>query len=138
VADMTPAEWSTVIDTNLTGVFYACHAALPFLRARGGYIINISSLAGTNPFAGGGAYCASKAGLNAFTEVLMQEIRHDDIRVTTIAPGSVDTAFSGHEGKGAGWKIAPSDIGAIVLDVLASDPRSLASRIEVRPSKPKK
>ena len=83
VADMTPEQWSEVIDTNLTGVFYACHAAIPRMRLRGGgFIINISSLAGKNPFAGGAAYCASKAGLSAFSEALMQEARYDDIRVS--------------------------------------------------------
>ena len=108
VADMTPAQWSEVIDTNLTGVFNACHAALPHLRRRGGgFIINISSLAGKNPFADGAAYCASKAGLNAFSEALMQEVRYDNIRVSYVMPGSVATGFSsGDEAKGADWKIA--------------------------------
>ena len=140
VAEMTPAQWAEVIDTNLTGVFNVCSAAIPQLRARGGgYIINISSLAGKNPFVGGAAYCASKAGLNAFSEVLMQEVRHENIKVTTIAPGSVATAFSsGDEKKGADWKIAPSDVAGVVLGLLRMEPRSLASYIELRPSKPPK
>ena len=106
---MTPEQWSEVIDTNLTGVFNACHVALPHMRRRGGgFIINISSLAGKNPFAQGAAYCASKAGLNAFSEALMQEVRYDNIRVSYVLPGSVATAFSsGDETKGADWKIAP-------------------------------
>jgi NAD(P)-dependent dehydrogenase (short-subunit alcohol dehydrogenase family) len=140
VADMTPEQWSDVIDTNLTGVFYACHAALPHLRSRGGgYIVNISSLAGKNAFVGAAAYCASKSGLNAFSEALMQEVRYDNIRVTYVMPGSVATGFSGgDEQKGADWKISGADVAEVVLNLLRSDPRSLASRVEVRPSKPKK
>ena len=104
---MTPAQWSEIIDTNLTGVFNACHAAIPHLRRRGGgSIINISSLSGTNPFAHGAAYCASKAGLNAFSESLMQELRYDDIRVSYVMPGSVATEFAqGDPAKGADWKV---------------------------------
>src|SRR2546426_2588112 len=95
VADMTPAQWSDIIDTNLTGIFNACHAAIPHLRRRGGgSIINISSLSGTNPFVKGAAYCASKAGVNAFSEAMMQELRYDNIRVSYIAPGSVATGFA--------------------------------------------
>jgi len=137
---MTPAQWSEVIDTNVTGVFNVCHAALPLLRQRGGgYIFNISSLAGKNPFVGAGAYCASKAALNQFSEVLNQEIRHDNIKVTTIAPGSVATAFAGgDEARGADWKIATSDIGDLVIDLLELDTRTLPSYIELRPSKPPK
>ena len=96
IADMTPEQWSEVIDTNLTGVFNVCHASIPHLRARGGgFIINISSLAGKNAFVGAGAYCASKSGLNAFSEALMQEVRYDNIRVSYVMPGSVATGFSG-------------------------------------------
>jgi NAD(P)-dependent dehydrogenase (short-subunit alcohol dehydrogenase family) len=140
VADMTPTQWSDVIETNLTGVFNMCHAALPHLRNRGGgYIINISSLAGKNPFAGAAAYCASKSGLNAFSEALMQEVRYENIRVTYIMPGSVATGFSGgNESKGSDWKVASEDVGEVVIDVVTSHPRSLQSRIELRPSKPKK
>jgi 3-oxoacyl-[acyl-carrier protein] reductase len=139
VADMTPGQWSETIETNLTGVYNFCHAAIPHLRLRGGgYIINISSLAGTNAFAGAAAYCASKAGLNAFSEALMQEVRHENIRVSYIMPGSVATAFSGDERKGAEWKIAASDIGEVVVDLLHMHPRSLPSRVEIRPSRPVK
>ena len=139
VAAMTPDEWGAVMDTNLTGVFNACHASLPHLRRRGGgYIINISSLAGKNPFAGAAAYCASKAGLNAFSEALMQEVRHDDIRVSYVMPGSVSTAFAGTQTTGADWKIAADDVAEVVIDLLSLSPRSLASRVELRPSKPKK
>ena len=139
-ADMTPEQWSTVIDTNLTGVFYACHAALPHLRRRGGgFIVNISSLAGKNAFAGGAAYCASKSGLNAFSEALMQEVRFDNIRVTYVMPGSVATGFAGNdEDSGSDWKIAPDEVADVVLNLLRHSPRSLPSRVELRPSKPKK
>jgi 3-oxoacyl-[acyl-carrier protein] reductase len=140
VADMTPAQWSDVIDTNLTGVFNATHAALPHLRRRGGgFIINISSLAGKNPFADGAAYCASKSGLNAFSEALMQELRYENIRVSYVLPGSVATAFSsGDEAKGADWKIAPEEVADIVVNLLRHNTRSLPSRVELRPSKPRK
>ncbi len=139
-ADMSPAEWQSIIDTNLTGVFYYCHAAIPHLRRRGGgWIVNISSLAGKNPFTGGTAYCASKAGLNAFSEALMQEVRYDNIRVTYVMPGSVATGFGGRGEPGkADWKIQPEDVGQVVLDLLTMPARSLPSRVELRPSKPQK
>jgi 3-oxoacyl-[acyl-carrier protein] reductase len=139
-AEMTPEQWSDVIGTNLTGVFHACRAAIPHLRDRGGgRIVNISSLAGTNPFAGGAAYCASKSGLNAFSEALMQELRYDNIRVSYVLPGSVATGFSNNdETTGADWKIAADDVAEVVRDLLKQDPRSLTSRVELRPSKPKK
>jgi len=140
VAAMTPEQWSEVIDTNLTGVFNATHAALPHMQRRGGgFIINVSSLAGKNPFADGAAYCASKAGVNAFSEALMQEVRYDNIRVSYVLPGSVSTAFSsGDAAKGADWKIAPEDVADVVVNLLRHDPRSLPSRVELRPSKPRK
>jgi 3-oxoacyl-[acyl-carrier protein] reductase len=140
VADMTPAQWSEVIDTNLTGVFNVCHAAIPHLRRRGGgFIINISSLAGKNAFPAAAAYCASKSGLNAFSEALMQELRYDDIRVSYVMPGSVATAFSGgDEQRGADWKIGAEDVAEVVMDLLHHDRRSLPSRVELRPSKPRK
>jgi 3-oxoacyl-[acyl-carrier protein] reductase len=138
VAAMTPQQWAEVIETNLTGVFNVCHAAVPLLRQRdGGYIINISSLAGTNVVPGGTAYCASKAGLNAFSEVLNQEVRQDNIRVSYLMPGSVATGFSGSDqAKGADWKISPDDIAAMVIALLTTDTRTLASRVEMRPSRP--
>jgi 3-oxoacyl-[acyl-carrier protein] reductase len=138
VAEMSLEDWRAVFDTNLHGVFYACRAALPHLRRRGGgWVVNISSLAGSNPFVGGAAYCASKAGLNAFSEALMQEVRHDGIRVSCIAPGSVATGFSGRGGEGAAdWKIQPDDVAQVVLDLLLMPARSLPSRIELRPSRP--
>jgi len=140
VAEQTPEQWRTVIDTNLTGVFNCCHAAIPHLRARGGgWIINVSSLAGKNPFAGGASYCASKSGLNAFSEALMQEVRYDGIRVSYVLPGSVHTDFGGtDQGTGSDWKLAPDDVAQVVLDLVAHDSRSLPSRVEIRPSKPRK
>jgi NADP-dependent 3-hydroxy acid dehydrogenase YdfG len=139
-ADMSAEEWQSMIDTNLTGVFHYCRAAIPQLRRRGGgWIVNISSLAGRNPFVGGAAYCASKAGLNAFSEALMQEVRYDNIRVTYIMPGSVATGFGGRGApEQADWKVQPEDVGQVVLDLLAMPPRSLPSRVELRPSKPQK
>ena len=139
IADMPHEEWDRIIGTNLTGVFNCCKAAIPHLRTRGGgWIVNISSLASTNPFPGGAAYCASKAGLNAFSEALMQELRYDNIRVTTVLPGSVATGFSGREpGSGADWKLLPEDVAQAIVDLLDHPARSLPSRIEVRPSRPK-
>ncbi len=112
VADMSVEEWHTVIDTNLTGVFFCCHAAIPHLRKRGGgWIINISSLAGKNAFVDGAAYCASKAALNQFSEALMQEVRHDGIRVSYVMPGSVSTEFGGRGARKATgrsrWRTSP-------------------------------
>ena len=140
VAEMTPGQWAEIIDTNLTGVFNACHVAIPYLRRRGGgSIVNISSLSGTNPFARGAAYCASKAGLNAFSESLMQELRYDDIRVSYVMPGSVATEFAqGDASKGAEWKVAPDEVADVVLSLLRHPARSLPSRVEIRPTKPAK
>jgi len=138
VAAMTGDEWHQVIETNLTGVFQCCRAVIPHLKSRGGgWIINVSSLAADNPFAGGAAYCASKAGLNAFGAALMQEVRHDGIRVSTIQPGSVRTAFSrAGDGPGMDWKLAPEDVAEVVVDLLHHPARSLPSRVELRPSRP--
>ncbi len=137
VAELTIEEWDRVQETNVSGVFYCSHAAIPQLKERGGgWIINIGSLAGKNAFPGGAAYNASKFGLIGFSEALMQEVRHDGIRVSYIMPGSVATpGFSSGE---ADWKIQPEDIGKIVLDLLATPDRTLPSRVEVRPSRPPK
>jgi len=138
VAEMQPETWDAVIGTNLGGVFYCTHAAMPHLQAAaGGWVINIGSLAGKNAFPRGAAYNASKFGLIGFTEALMQEVRYDDVRVTCIMPGSVATGFNGRSPEeGADWRIAPGDVAQVVLDVLSCPARSLASRIELRPSKP--
>jgi 3-oxoacyl-[acyl-carrier protein] reductase len=140
VADMPLDAWRQVIDTNLSGVFYCTRAAIPEMKRRGaGFIINISSLAGKNAFTGGAAYCASKAGLNAFSEALMQEVRHDNIRVSYVMPGSVSTGFGDHGSSGeADWKLTPEDVARVVVDLIAHDPRSLPSRVELRPSRPRK
>jgi 3-oxoacyl-[acyl-carrier protein] reductase len=137
-ADLTIEDWSRVIDTNLSGVFYCCHAALPSLRSRGsGYIINISSLAGKNAFAGGAAYNASKFGLNGFSEAMMLDHRFDGVRVSYIMPGSVNTDF-GLGKKDTSWMIDPPDVADIVMMLLRMPPRTLVSRVEVRPTKPGK
>ena len=136
VEELTVEEWDRLQGTNLDGVFYCTHAAIPRLKERGGgWIINIGSLAGKNAFPGGAAYNTSKFGLIGFSEALMQEVRHDGIRVSYIMPGSVAT--SGFSGDGD-WKIQPEDIGRIVLDLLATPDRTLPSRVEVRPSRPPK
>jgi 3-oxoacyl-[acyl-carrier protein] reductase len=137
-AVMTGDQWRETIETNLNGVFYCTHAAIPHLRARGGgWIINISSLASQHPFAGGAAYSATKAGLNAFGEALMQEVRHDGIRVSTVCPGSVQTGFAGSDaGAATDWKLAPEDVARVVLDLVAHPGRSLPSRVDIRPSRP--
>jgi NAD(P)-dependent dehydrogenase (short-subunit alcohol dehydrogenase family) len=138
VADMSIDEWHEVIETNLSGPFYCSRAAIPEMRRRGGgWIINISSLAGKNAFAGAAAYCASKSGLNAFSEALMQEVRHDNIRVSYIMPGSVSTSFGDRGVGGEGdWKLAPEDVARAVVNLIEHDSRSLPSRIELRPSRP--
>ena len=137
VADLTVDEWRTTIETNLSGAFYCSHAALSrFRKSGGGYIINVSSLAGKNPFAGGAAYNASKFGLNGFSEAMMLDHRYDDVRVSYIMPGSVNTDFG--SGSGADWKIAPEDIAEIVVMLLRMPARTLVSRVEVRPGKPRK
>jgi 3-oxoacyl-[acyl-carrier protein] reductase len=138
ILEMTREDWHKTLDVNLTGVFYCCRHALPLLMKSGaGYIIQISSLAGVNAFAGGSAYNASKFGLNGFSEAIMQDLRYENIRVSYIMPGSVDTEF-GSSGTGAEWKIAPADIAEVVIDLLRTPGRTLTSRVEMRPSKPKK
>jgi 3-oxoacyl-[acyl-carrier protein] reductase len=141
VDQLTVEEWALVVETNLSGVFYCCREAIPLMRKRGGgYIFNISSLAGVNPFAGGSAYNASKFGLNGFSEALMQDVRHDGIRVSYIMPGSVATDFAAAPGTKARetWKLTPEDIAKAVVDLYRFPSRSLASRIELRPSRPPK
>jgi len=137
VADMDPDDWRSVIETNLNGVFYCCREAIPQMRRRGGgYIFNISSLAGKNPIANGAAYNASKFGLNGFSEALMMEVRYDGIRVSYLMPGSVATEF----GRGArdkmDWALRPEDVAEVVLDLLRAPARALYSRVELRPSRP--
>jgi NAD(P)-dependent dehydrogenase (short-subunit alcohol dehydrogenase family) len=140
VESMSVEDFRAVLETNVFGVFYCCHEAIPLMKQRGGgYIINISSLAGANPHAEMAAYNASKFGLNGFSEALMQEVRHDGIKVSYIMPGSVNTAFGGEEPSDEkSWQLQPHDIAQVVIDLLAYPDRALPSRIEIRPSRPPK
>ena len=140
VESMSPEDFRAVLETNVFGVFYCCHEAIPLMRQRGGgYIINISSLAGTNAHAEMAAYNASKFGLNGFSEALMQEVRHDGIKVSYIMPGSVNTEFGGDEPSDQkSWQLQPEDIARVVIDLLQYPGRALPSRIEIRPSRPPK
>ena len=133
-------DFRAVIETNLCGVFYCCHEAIPLMKKRGGgYIINLSSLAGANPHARMAAYNASKFGLNGFSEALMQEVRHDGIKVSYIMPGSVNTEFGGDEPSAEkSWQLQPNDVAQVVMDLLRYPDRALPSRVEIRPSKPPK
>jgi NAD(P)-dependent dehydrogenase (short-subunit alcohol dehydrogenase family) len=138
VSELSFNDWRQTLDTNLSGVFYCCHEAIPRLRHRGGgAIINVSSLAGRNAFAGGAAYNASKFGLNGFSEALMLDHRYDKIRVSYVMPGSVDTEFGGR-GSTASWKMAPEDVADAVLMILKMPERTTISRVEMRPSMPPK
>lgn len=138
VGELTIEDWRRTLDINLSGVFYCCREAVPRLRhSGGGAIVNVSSLAGRNPFAGGAAYNASKFGLNGFSEALMLDHRRDRIRVTYVMPGSVDTEFSPRSER-ASWKIAPEDVAEAVVLALRMPERTTISRIEMRPSIPPK
>ena len=138
VAEMSVETWDAVIGTNLDGLFYCTHAALPHLKRAGeSWVINIGSLAGKNAFPNGAADNASKFGLIGFSEALMQEVRYDGVRVSYIMPGSVATEFSHPSGSTDGdWRVQPEDIAQIVMDLLAMPARTLPSRVEVRPSRP--
>ncbi len=136
---LTEQDWKNTIDTNLTGVFYSVKASLEALKQSKGYIITIASLAGTNFFENGAAYNASKFGLVGFTQAVMLDVRKHGIKVTTIMPGSVATHFNNHiPNEADAWKIQPEDIGQLVADILKMNPRTLPSKIEVRPSMPGK
>ncbi len=139
IENMTPELWKETIDTNLTGVYNSVKASLEFLKKSKGYIITIASLAGANFFENGSAYNASKFGVVGFSQAIMLDLRPHDIKVTTIMPGSVATNFNNHEvtDKDA-WKIQPEDIGDIVVNLLNIHPRTLPSKVEVRPAKPAK
>jgi len=139
VDQLTPEEWTATIETNLSAVFYCSREAIPLMRSRGGgYIFNVSSLAAVNTFPGGSAYNASKFGLNGLTEAMMQDIRYDGIRVSTIMPGSVATDFGADPGtkQKETWKLSAEDIAKAVVDLYNFPRGSLASRIELRPSQP--
>ena len=139
VSEMSLDDWHAVIETNVNGVFYCTRAAIPQMKRRGGgYIFNVSSLAGRNTFPGAAAYCASKHAVNGFSEVLFQEVREDGIRVTYLMPGSVATDFGhGSAAKGA-WALQPEDVGEMVVDLLRTNPRAMHSRVEMRPARPQK
>lgn len=137
IETMTPEQWQQTIDINLTGVFNTIKAGVEALKKSKGYFITVSSLAGTNFFAAGAAYNASKFGLTGFTQAVMLDLRQYGIKVSTIMPGSVATYFNGNEpSEKDAWKIQPEDIGQIVLDLLQMNPRTLPSKIEVRPTTP--
>lgn len=135
IEDLTPQQWQQTIDVNLTGVFNSIKASIEGLKQSQGYFITIASLAGTNFFAKGAAYNASKFGLVGFTQAVMLDLRNYGIKTTTIMPGSVSTHFNGNEpSEKDAWKIQPEDIGQMVVDLLKIHPRTLPSKIEVRPS----
>ena len=140
VGDMTIEDWHRNINLNLNAPFYCSREALGRFRKRGGgFIVNISSLAGKNAFSGGAGYNASKFGLNGFSEALMLDHRHDNVRVSYIMPGSVATEFSGGSPNRAGdksWMIAPEDVAEAVAMVLSMPSRTMVSRVEMRPSRP--
>ena len=139
IDNMTEEDWKDTINTNLTGVFNSVKASVEALKKSKGYIITIASLAGTNFFENGAAYNASKFGLVGFTQAIMLDLRKYGIKVSTIMPGSVATHFNNHSpGDADAWKIQPEDIGQIVINILSMDPRTLPSKIEVRPSMPVK
>jgi NAD(P)-dependent dehydrogenase (short-subunit alcohol dehydrogenase family) len=139
IEDLTPEIWKQTIDTNLTGVFNSVKASLPEIKKSKGYIITIGSLAGINFFENGSAYNASKFGIVGFSQAIMLDLRKHDIKVTTIMPGSVATNFNDHDVTDKdSWKIQPEDIGEMVVNLLNMHPRTLPSKVEVRPLKPVK
>lgn len=140
VEDTTPDDFEWVLQTNLFGTFYACHHTIPLMRERGGgHIINISSLAGQNAHPKMSAYNASKFAVNGFTEAMMQEVRQDNIKVSLICPGSVNTEFAdGEVSKENAWQIQPEDIAEVVAELLNQKSNVLSSKVEIRPSKPPK
>lgn len=139
IDQLTDEQWHDTINTNLTGVFHSVKASMDALKETSGYIMTIASLAGANFFAEGSAYNASKFGLVGFTQAIMLDLRKYGIKVTTIMPGSVSTHFADNTPSDAdAWKIQPDDIGQIVRDLLHMHPRTLPSKVEVRPSRPGK
>jgi NAD(P)-dependent dehydrogenase (short-subunit alcohol dehydrogenase family) len=139
IENLSEQEWKETLDTNLTGVFHSVKASLSELKKSKGYIITIASLAGINFLENGAAYNASKFGLVGFTQAIMLDLRKQGIKVSTIMPGSVATHFNNHTPDAAdAWKIQPEDIGDLVLDLLKMNPRTLPSKIEVRPAIPVK
>jgi 3-oxoacyl-[acyl-carrier protein] reductase len=139
VVDTTDEDWEAVLGTNLSAAFRLTRAALPHLAHRGGHVLMVSSLAGKNPIAGMSAYCASKAALDQFTACLMLEVRHLGVKVTTIAPGSVDTAFAGApRPPDTSWMLTAEDVAQTVVDLIRMRDGAHSSRVEMRPAKPQK
>jgi NADP-dependent 3-hydroxy acid dehydrogenase YdfG len=139
IDEMTDEEWHQMIDTNLNGVFHSLKASVEQLKKSKGYYITLASLAGTNFFANGAGYNASKFGVVGFTQAAMLDLRKYDIKVSTIMPGSVATHFNNHvPDETDAWKIQPEDIGQLVVDLLKMNERTLPSKIEVRPTRPDK
>ncbi|WP_375444560.1 SDR family oxidoreductase [uncultured Fibrella sp.] len=137
IQELTPEQWQETIDINLTGVFNSAKVSIAELKKTEGYFISIASLAGTNFFEKGSAYNASKFGLVGFSQAIMLDLRSEGIKVSTIMPGSVATEFADHTPSDAdAWKIQPEDIGKLVIDLLSMHPRTLPSKIEVRPTIP--
>ena len=137
VDEMSIEHWDQMVSTNLSGVFYTLRASVDALKKSKGYFISIASLAGTNFFASGAGYNATKFGLVGFTQAAMLDLRKYDIKVSTIMPGSVATYFNSNQpSEKDNWKIQPEDIGQIVEDLLKMPARTLPSKIEVRPSRP--
>ena len=141
VAETSDQDWDRLIETNLNAVFRLTREALPHLAKQGGHVFMVSSLAGSNPIAGLAAYCASKAALDHFSRCLMLEVRGQGIKVTTLAPGSVDTGFGASAGlpkEDGSWKLRPEDIADAVLNLLRTRDQAHLSRLELRPSRPPK
>ncbi len=139
IDELSDEHWHDTINTNLTGVFHSVKASIEALKKSKGYIITIASLAGANFFENGSAYNASKFGLVGFTQAIMLDLRKHGIKVSTIMPGSVATGFADNpSGANDAWKIQPEDIGELVADLLRMNPRTLPSKIELRPSQPGK
>ncbi len=139
IDELSEAQWHGMINTNLNGVFHTLKASVEALKKSKGYFMTLASLAGTNFFASGAGYNATKFGVVGFTQAAMLDLRKHDIKVSTIMPGSVATHFNGNEpDEKDAWKIQPEDIGDLVLDLLHMHPRTLPSKVEVRPSRPDK
>ncbi|WP_430908728.1 SDR family oxidoreductase [Maribacter sp. 2-571] len=137
IDELSDTQWHQMIDTNLNGVFHTLKASLPALKKSKGYYMTLASLAGTNFFASGSGYNATKFGVVGFTQAAMLDLRKYDIKVTTLMPGSVATHFNGNEPDASdAWKIQPEDIGELVYDLLKMHPRTLPSKVEIRPTRP--
>lgn len=132
---LPPEEWDHILNTNLRGVYYAIHAFAPkMIQANSGHIINISSLAGKNALPKGAAYAASKWGLNGLTYSVAEELRGNNIRVSVICPGSVDTELSPHTGKDPNKMLRPEDVAHSVAMLVTQSPQSFMSEILLRPT----